>query len=220
MPFFEPLPEPPPHEVDLLAEREWSPPAWDRPSEGTLPAVLGISRLLARTDGVALALDEVRVYPNGFQLVTSSITNPRLPPALHMGGFATLSLVAARSSRAGEEKKATTSSPQWLHHPGLRMSARIGVEFSDGRRAGTGQRSPYAVERDDDGMPTEPIITMGGGGGGGGRFRSEHWVFPLPSPGDLVVFAEWAVAGIEETSIVISADDIRDAARRAIVLWS
>jgi hypothetical protein len=61
MSFFEPLPPPPPEE-EVLAPRPWSPSAWDRPSEGTLPAVLGVSQLFGRNDGVALALDHLRVH--------------------------------------------------------------------------------------------------------------------------------------------------------------
>jgi hypothetical protein len=219
MPFFEPLPDPPAEAVDLLAEREWAPPAWDRPSEGTLAAVIGVSQLFARSDDVALALDHVRVYPNGFQLVTVVMTSPRLPPALHMGGFQTIGVLAAR--RGGTDAKRATAPRQPLRPgSGFGMAPRIGVQFSNGQRAGTRPQSPYDVQKDDHGFPTAPIMTMGGGGGGGGLFRWEQWVFPLPTPGDLVVYAEWPIAGIDETSVVISGDDIRDAAEQAIVLWS
>ncbi len=216
VPFFDELPDPPAEMVEELAEREWLPPGWDRPSEGTLPAVVGVSRLLARTDDVALALDQIRVYPNGFQLVTTVMTNPRLPPALQMGGFHTLRLIAARSTQPGEQ--VARPAPPLARR--LAMAPRLGVEFSNGQRAGVRPQSPYEVDKDDRGYPTAPIISMGGGGGGMGQYRWEQWVFPLPSPGDLVVFAEWPAAGIEETSIVVSADDIREAARRAVVLWS
>jgi hypothetical protein len=50
--------------------------------------------------------------------------------------------------------------------------------------------------------------------------QDEYWVFPLPTPGPLEVFAEWSIAGIEESSIAISGDDVREAARHAVVLWS
>ena len=78
----------------------------------------------------------------------------------------------------------------------------------------------FDVPKDDDGVPTQPVIVGSGGGGGGGHYRFEHWVFPLPPPGPLEVFAQWPVAGIGETSIVLSGDDVRAAARNAIVLWS
>src|SRR5436853_6330270 len=94
VPFFDALPEPPP-ELETSTEQPWSPPLWDRPSEGTLPFVLGVSQLLGRTDNVAVALDHVRAYPNGFQLAIVTITSPRLPAALRMGGFHTMQMIAA-----------------------------------------------------------------------------------------------------------------------------
>jgi hypothetical protein len=220
MPFFEPLPDSPPAlDEDQLVERDWSPPRWDRPSEGTLPAIVGVSRLFVRTDDIALALDYVRVYPNGFQLVTSVMTSPRLPSALQMGGFHTVSLIAARSAPPDEKTNARPA-PPLRPRPGFAMGPRLGVQFSNGQHAGARPVSPYDVDKDEEGIPTEPIITMGGGGGGSGHFRWEQWVFPLPSPGDLTVFAEWPAAGIEESSIVVSADDVLHASERAIVLWS
>jgi hypothetical protein len=100
------------------------------------------------------------------------------------------------------------------------MGPRIGIRFSSGQSAEAHRRSPFDVPRDEQGIPTEPVIAVGGDGGGNGHFRFEYWIFPLPTPGPLEVFAEWAIAGVEETSIVISGDDIREAAQHAIVLWS
>ncbi len=184
-----------------------------------MPAVLGVSQLFARAGDVALALDHLRVYPNGFQLVTTIMTSPRLPPALQMGGFHTLALLAARTAPKGDETRAPAAPPRWPR-PGLAMGPRLGVQFSNGQRAGGRPVSPFEVDRDERGVPKEPVMTMGGGGGGGGQYRWEHWVFPLPTPGDLVVFAEWSSVGIEESTIVLSGDDVREAATRAIVLWS
>lgn len=220
VPFFEPLPEPPPDVVDPQADRDWWPPAWDRPSEGTLPAVLGVSQIFARTQDLALALDHIRVYPNGFQLVTTTMSSPRLPHALQMGGGNVVRFIAARAAQSGEEKAARPGPAPLPPRPGFGAGVRLGVEFSNGQRAGARPRAPYDVDKDERGFPTTPIIVTGGGGGGGGHFRWEHWVFPLPSPGDLLVFAEWSAVGIEETRIVVSADDVLNAAQRAIVLWS
>ena len=221
VPFFEPVDEPLPEFLED-AVRSWAPPAWDRPSEGTLPAVVGISRLLSRTENAALALDEVRAYPNGFQIVVSMLTTPRLAPELPMGGFTSVSMIA--TSRAAAEGDVATpprpSRPLLRSYPGWYTGPRIGVRFSSGQSAQLGQRSPFEVPKDERGFPTEPVITGGGGGGGNGHFRFEYWIFPLPTPGPLEVFAEWPTAGIEETSIALSGDDIREAAQHAIVLWS
>jgi hypothetical protein len=220
VPFFEPLDEPPP-EFQQEGERSWAPPAWDRPSEGTLPAVVGVSRLLSRTDNVAVAVDHVRVSPNGFQIVVGVLSNPRLAPELRTGGFASFSLIAARRP-APDEDDATprVPSPPLRPYPGWHMGPRMGVRFSNGQSAQALGLSPFDVPKDEEGIPTEPVIRGGGGGGGNGIFRFEYWIFPLPPPGPLEVFAEWPTAGIEETSIVLDGDEIRAAAHRAIVLWS
>ena len=63
MSFFEPLPPPPPESA-----RQWSPPAWDRPSEGTLPAIVPVGEIVHRSDDVVVELEHVRVYPNGFTI--------------------------------------------------------------------------------------------------------------------------------------------------------
>ncbi len=97
---------------------------------------------------------------------------------------------------------------------------RIGVLFSNGQRSAVGGAGAAGVATDEQGVPTEPIITAGGGGGSGGNFRWEHWIFPLPPPGPLAVFAEWPDAGIDEASVVISGEMVRDAAQRSVVLWS
>jgi hypothetical protein len=210
MSFFEPLPPPPP-EAEQPAPRPWSPPAWDRPSEGTLPVVLGVSQLFGRNDGVALALDHLRVYPNGFQLVVTILTSPHLPPELRGGGFATLSMLGAGT---------VARDVLTARRPLAARGPRLGVEFSNGQRAGHRLAPFFDVAKDERGFPTEPVMMGGGGGGGGGHFRFEHWVFPLPTPGPLTVHAEWSTAALPEMQVVVSGDDVRAAAERATVLWS
>ncbi|MDP9332849.1 MAG: hypothetical protein M3Q30_06025 [Actinomycetota bacterium] len=222
MPFFEPISPPPPEEHEQ-AERLWAPPRWDRPSEGTLPVTFGVSQLIGRTDNAALALDHLRVYPNGFQLVVTVIVSPRLPPELHMGGFASFSLMTTATTAPADKDKPNPPPPPprtRIRRGMLDMAPRIGIRFSNGQSAGSAPQSIFEVAKDEEGVPTQPVIVGGGGGGGGGHFRFEYWVFPLPTPGPLEVFAEWPLAGMEETSVVISGDDVLDAAQQAMILWS
>ena len=219
MPFFEPV-SPPPSEELQPTERIWSPPRWDRPSEGALPTVVGISEPFARTDNVAFVLDHLNVYPNGFQLLLVVMTNPRLPDEFRMGGFESFSLIAAATHAVPDAEKTPVPPRPPFRRGMLDGAPRVGIRFSDGRSAGTEPQSIFDVPKDEDGVPTEPVIVGGGYGGGGGRFRFEYWVFPLPTPGPLEVFAEWAVAGLHESRVVISGDEVCEAAQRAIVLWS
>jgi hypothetical protein len=173
-----------------------------------------VSELFGRTDDVALALDHLRVYPNGFQLVVTISANPRNPATRMGGGVSTLTAYAAGAGAAAPPDVAARR-PSALHLP-----PRLGVQFADGRSAGDRWRSPFEVPKDDAGIPTEPIMSFGGGGGGSGHFEWRHWVFPLPPPGPLDVFAEWSAVGIHESRITLRAEDVLDAAARAVVLWS
>ena len=77
------------------------------------------------------------------------------------------------------------------------------------------------MEKDEEGIPTKGIVLVHAGGGGGatGGFHFNIWVFPLPSPGELKVHGAWPALGMPEASVVLNADDIRNAAARAHILW-
>ena len=193
MPFFEPLP---PEDADSNV-REWSPPAWDRPNEGVLGGLIPVGQVVGRSDEVVLSLDHVRAYPTGFVLALRILPNPRLQPR-----------------------------PLDFFGPG--RSPRVGIEFSDGQKAGNEPdvgpgpfpRLPSGdVPKDDDGMPTQPVIRFTGGGGGLHTYAVDLWVYPLPPAGPLKVFVEWPVKGIPETKVVLDAEAIREAAARAVVVW-
>jgi len=88
------------------------------------------------------------------------------------------------------------------------------------RAAGDGLMPTGELAKDADGFPTGIVVRPTGGGGGSHGFRWGYWVYPLPSPGALDVFAEWSSVGISEARITLDADEIRSAAERAMVLWS
>jgi hypothetical protein len=196
VPFFEPLPPEP--EFSEPQGREWAPPLWDRPSEGVLPAIVPITQVVHQSEDVVLAVDCVRVYPNGFVIELRIMLSPRLPmERLFMRG---------------------------PHH---RMP-RLGIEFSDGRRAGSEAPQHLMVgvmlraggpAKDEQGIPTQPILMPVGGGGGGHDYRAGIWVFPLPSPGELKVYVEWPTTGLPETMVSLDADAILSASKRAVTIW-
>ena len=187
MGFFDHVPRP---TEPLPAEPEQ--PDWDRP-EAVLPGIIPQSHVLARTDDVALAIDGLRAYPNGF-----------------MFGL----VVVFRRSPRGRHSDVMAS----LHHlspdePLGDEVLRLGVRFPDGRTA-TNLDRPFAHLG-----AGRPMLVARGGGGGGRRWDQDFWVHPLPPPGALAFVCEWPVHGIEETMLTVDAADIRVAASRAVPLF-
>lgn len=187
--FFEPAP--PPREPEYP---RWFPPAWDRPSEGTVPWKLAVNAIVHRGEGAVILLDSLDVYPNGFVINLAIHVNPH---------------------RRHEAMSA-------VRRPGARMP-RVGVRFSDGRTAGRdwagigfGLRD---VPKDENGFPTEPILGGTGGGGGGYLWRFGTWVYPLPPAGPVEIFVSLPVADLDEGKAVVDGGEIRAAAERATVVW-
>lgn len=193
MSFFEPLP--PPRESTGPYGPSWAPPAWDRPSEGVAPAIVPINQLLGRDDRAALVLRNVAVYPNGVVLEIRIFRDPH-QPLDHMR-------------------------EHFMMRPDL--WPRIGVEFADGRRAGNSPTPFFMagpdVPRDDEGLPTVPVLVHRGGGGGSTEFNQDYWLYPLPPEGPLKVYATFPAIGLEEATVEIDGSAIRRAAKDAVVLW-
>jgi hypothetical protein len=174
------------------SEREWAPPAWDRPSEGTLPATLAVDAVLGQEENAVVAIPSLDVYPNGFRINVQLLLNPR---------------------RAQEIQAL-------MHRPRMGM-VRIGVRFADGREGGRGgMRGRNELSKDEQGVPTQPFVGFGGGGGGSGGWRFSAWVFPLPPDGPLEIFVALPDPSNTEYSTVVDGADIRAAAEHARVIWS
>jgi hypothetical protein len=190
MPFF----EPPVPEPEPAAPPPYSPPIWTGPSELVLGGWVSAQRLLAKTDGVAVVLRGLCAYPNGFEAHVSYLGRPPPIPALHQQFFAR------------------------LHTGG---GPRLGFEFSDGSRAGAlTPRGAFDAAKNENGIPTEPVLMPRGGGGGGGEWKQSYWVWPLPPPGRLVLHFDWPDLDIEETALDLDGTELREAGANAVELWS
>ena len=75
------------------------------------------------------------------------------------------------------------------------------------------------AQTNSEGIPTTPILVSRFGGGNNDRFSMGFWCFPLPPPGPLRVYVEWADVDIPETMITLDAAPIINAAQKAITLW-
>ena len=187
--FFEPLPPPP--EPSEPPARQWSPPAWDRPSEGTLPATLAVDAVLQRDEGIVVAVPHLDVFPNGFRINLLMLLDPH----------------RAQDLRA--------------LHRGPTLMPRVGVRFADGRVGGrSSMPGMLNMSKDAEGIPTQPYVGFAGGGGGGSRWTLSVWVYPLPPDGPLDIFVALPAPATQELSTVVDGSAVRAAAERAKVIWT
>jgi hypothetical protein len=159
-----------------------------------VPAVLAVDALVLQNDVVAVAVDHVEVYPNGFTISLVVRVHPR---------------------KVGEMM-------ELLRPVGPNRWPRVSVRFADGRTAGarSGIASMSDLPKDDQGVPIDPFVSVGAGGGGPGGWRAWAWVFPLPPDGPLEVFVALEVPGMDEMSVTIDGTAVRAAAERAKVIWT
>ena len=106
--FFGPLPEPPPEPQPRVE------PPWFGPPSGTLPGVVPLELVLARSATAAVCVTRVSAYPTGFEFDLLTLTDPDSEEDLdpHMFG------PHRRRGRAEADQR-----------------LRLGVQFSDGAKA-------------------------------------------------------------------------------------
>ncbi len=189
--FFGPLPEPPepPRRVQ---------PEWFGPPSGTLPGVVALELVLARSERAAVCVTRISAYPAGFTFdlltVTDADAGEDLDP--HLMG------IRHRLGRAG----------------GAEAQLRLGVQFSnDAKATNFGAGPGFAGQRDE--KPQAPVLHPQGGGGGPGSWRLGYWVWPLPPVGPLAFVCEWPAASIPLTRHAIDAQLVLDASARAQTIF-
>ena len=194
--FFEPLPPPP--EPIVPGFRRYRLPPWIGAPQATLPGVVAMELVLARTEAVAVCVSRLAAYPTGFEFDVVTMTAPDqagLDPMLFHDYHQDF-------GRGG----ADAIPPEML---------RLGIQFADGSKATNIGGFPHHRQ-----SPDAPLMVAGGGGGGGGRWSQSQWVWPLPPPGPLTLVCEWPAMDIPLTRHELDAQTILDAAGRAQVIFS
>lgn len=172
-------------------------PAWVAAPRGSLPGIVPIERVLARTDRVAVCVTRLAAYPTGFELdLLAMITADE-------DDFD--SMVFHRQALL-EGGAVDEIPPEVL---------RFGMRFADGSRA-----TNTSGFRRDHRRPTPPAMHQSGGHGGGGQWRQTYWVWPLPPAGPLTLVCEWPAMNIALTECELDAQPILDGAKRAQVIFS
>jgi hypothetical protein len=171
--------------------------AWRRRSlpDNELPSTAGRPILLGRTDDLAIAVSELRVYRNGLAFTLTG----RCRGQLARRGILFDGL-------SGHSHPRRESIDPFL----------LGFEYSDGRSvANIGAWPPELPDAGDDG----PWLTNGGGGGGSRAAAHEFFLSPLPSGDTLTLIAAWPALGLAESRHVLDAAEIRAAAELVMTLW-
>lgn len=197
--FFEP-PPPPPEPPPQPPRRPWA---------GARDAVIGktvaLNLVIGRSEKAALWVPALTAYLDGFEFD-----------------------IELRRRLDGDEFE----HPFFLgHHPRRRRRSseegldpdllRLGIQFSDGRKAtNIDSHPPFRMPGEPDEPPEGPVLFPRGGGGGDGRWTQGFWVWPLPPAGPLAFVCEWPAAEIPETRNEVDSALVRDAATDAVILWS
>jgi hypothetical protein len=92
---------------------------------------------------------------------------------------------------------------------------RVGLAFSDGRKATSGQRDAPDVEEQ-----AAAQLKLLGSAQQGLMWNGEYWLWPLPSPGPLIVGCRWPDRGIPETLVQIDPTPLLTAAAASRSVWA
>lgn len=154
--------------------------------------------MLGRSDELAVALGDLRVYRTGVEFTVSARCRGQL------------------ARRGGVLGALSGHRHPW--HGGDADLFLLGFEFSDGRWVSNiaRERDPFAASGD---HGAGPWLTHTGGGGSTRSADQDFYLCPLP-PGDrLSVITAWPSLGITEARQQLDAAAIRAAAEQAIELW-
>lgn len=176
MGFFE-VPPPKPKVRRRRRKRKLEKDPWGPPAI-YLPRYLQRDFVLAANDEVAVAVQGIACYPNGFAFELRTVT--RFEPNEDDEPTRSYGLLGVGRARSDGEVP-----PEQL---------RFGVSFSDGAKGTTLDLW--------NGWPDEGQglrLHSGGGGGSDGEQYSSLWVTPLPPEGPVEFVCEWPIAGIGET---------------------
>lgn len=182
------------------AQLRYTPPEWQQPPEDELPGIVPQAVVLASAPQLVLYLAGIEAYSSG---------------AVFRLGWK-----LRRGDADDEEWGNLLMKLDRLRHWGKRDNTgrlRLGVELSDGRRVVSGETPLWG--QDEGWRPDGHVLTLFEQGGGGSdesrNYTGFLWLWPLPPAGTLRLVCEWTAFGIDEHSIDVSGDAIREAAGRA-----
>jgi hypothetical protein len=191
--FFESPPCEPSHVLESSSARL----PWHGPPSGTLPGIVPLDRVLARTEKAAVCLTTVAAYASGFQIDVLVILEDEGAEVDVFGFF--------------RRVRRTAGIPSDM--------MRFGIQFADGAKVTNTDQRTDLEGRPAGGEPLGPVMMSCEGRSGGGNWEQAYWIWPLPPSGPLVFVCEWPEYGVELTRWEMDAQEILDAAARAKVIF-
>jgi len=91
----------------------------------------------------------------------------------------------------------------------------VGVKLADGRKATNAGGRPPSVELPEDAV----TLSRTGGQSSGNSASLSYFLTPAPPPGPVTLILAWPAFDIEESTLVIPADELAAAATRRVTLW-
>lgn len=182
----------PPHEPEADAEPSRSP--WDGPPRGVLPGYSSQRATIFRTDQSILLVNDFRVYPIGLTFSLNLVLRKRnedladMPWDLH------------------RRRRVPDPLPDDL--------LRFGILFANGSKwTNLGRQIPDPRHE-----PDRPVVRGQGGSGGDESWRTDFWMWPLPTDGPLTFVASWPAYDVPESTATIDGAELRRCAEAAEVI--
>lgn len=171
------------------------------PPDNELPAGVGLTVLLGRTDDAAVGITQVEAFSTGFRF-TLAVRLRQVRPRLARGGL--FHLVGSHLP------------------PGIEVAVEdrllLGIEYANGHRASTVQDMRMMMPGT--GAAEQDLVLMQQGGSAGEQSVDQtYWVCPLPAEGPVTFVLAWPGFGMPESRTVVDSAIIRAAAERSQQLW-
>ena len=197
--FNEIFSRPPVDDQPEIEER----PEWSGPPDGEIGVAVPLSLVVARSESAAVALRSATAYTTGailyFYAVVRGITSREMTMLFH-------------SQHLSEHD--ADPPDEFL---------RLGIEIADGERV-SNLGNPRLHSWKPGVTPEGPILAPQGGSSGGSRpgrvtLDQAYWLWPLPPPGLLRVFAEWPRYDVGLSGAELDTRALLEAGERSRALW-
>ena len=175
------------------------------PGRNVKPVALAFDAILVQREKLAMYVNGVNVYPNGFTLTVNTLRR--------------------QSESAGSQDPVSRSPNPFgsRHYRGVAAPAedlegvlRLGVRFADGRSA---VAEGHGVWRGDAEPSAPPTVNAFSGHGNESEWVQGLWVWGVPEEGDVDVVYSWVDEDVPESRFGLDGDVLREAATRAVTLW-